>query len=41
MNNYQKQKERVRNEAIEWQLDFGNNNYSWGECIWYLTISRS
>ena len=31
MSNYQKQKERVRNEAIEWQLDFGNNNYSWGE----------
>ena len=36
MSNYQKQKERVRNEAIEWQLDFGNNNYSWGECIWYF-----
>ena len=31
MSNYQKQKERVRNEAIEWQLDFDNHNYSWGE----------
>ena len=36
MSNYQKQKERVRNEAIEWQLDFGNHDYSWGECIWYF-----
>ena len=36
MSKYQEQKERVRNEAIEWQLDFGNNNYSWGECIWYF-----
>lgn len=31
MNNYQKQKERVRDEAIDWQLDFFNYNYSWLE----------
>ena len=31
MSNYQKQKERVRNKAIEWQLDFCNHSYSWGE----------
>lgn len=31
MNNYQRQKERVRNEAIDWQLDFFNYNYSWLE----------
>ena len=35
MSNYQKQKERVRNEAIEWQLDFGNHNYSWGELAYF------
>jgi hypothetical protein len=28
---YSINKERVRNEAIDWQMDFGNNNYSWGE----------
>lgn len=33
MNNYQRQKERVRNEAIDWQLDFFNYNYSWLELI--------
>ena len=31
MNKYQKAKEKARNEAIEWQLDFCNHNYSWGE----------
>ena len=35
MSKYQEQKERVRNEAIEWQLDFGNNNYSWGELAYF------
>lgn len=37
MNNYYKQKEKVRNEAIDWQSGFGNHNYSYGE----LAILRS
>ena len=35
MSNYQKQKERVRNEAIEWQYDFCNHDYSWGELAYF------
>ena len=31
MNKYQKEKENVRNKAIEWQSDFCNQNYSYGE----------
>ena len=31
MSNYHKQKEKARNEAINWQSDFGNHNYSYGE----------
>lgn len=31
MNKYQELKEKARQEAIEWQSDFGNHNYSWGE----------
>lgn len=31
MNTYQKTKERVRDKAIEWQADFENHNYSYGE----------
>ena len=31
MNNYQKQKEKARSKAVDWQLDFSNHNYSWGE----------
>ena len=31
LTNYQKRKESARQEAIEWQLDFENHNYSWGE----------
>lgn len=31
MNNYQKQKEKARLKAVDWQLDFSNHNYSWGE----------
>lgn len=33
MNKYQQMKEKVRNEAIEWQLDFDNHNYSLGELV--------
>lgn len=28
---YQKAKNKIRDLAAEWQLDFGNNNYSWLE----------
>lgn len=35
INYYQKRKEEVRQEAIDWQLDFGNHNYSWGELAYY------
>ena len=31
MNKYQKGKEKTRNEAIDWQADFANHNYSYGE----------
>lgn len=31
MNTYQERKEKARQEAIDWQNDFANNNYSWGE----------
>ena len=33
MNNYQKQKGKARQKAIDWQLDFNNHNYSWGELV--------
>lgn len=31
MNNYQISKIKARQKAIDWQADFSNNNYSWGE----------
>lgn len=31
MKTYKDQKEQARNKAIDWQLDFANHNYSWGE----------
>lgn len=35
MGNYQKRKAEVRQEAIDWQLDFCNHNYTWGELTAY------
>lgn len=35
MTIYKKAKERARNEAIEWQMDFNNHNYSYGELTYY------
>ena len=35
MNAYQRAKENARNKAIEWQSDFGNHNYSYGELAYY------
>ena len=31
MSNYYDKKEEIRQQAIDWQLDFSNHNYSWGE----------
>lgn len=31
MKTYQEMKEKARNEAIDWQHDFPNHSYSWGE----------
>ena len=28
---YQEKKERAREKAIQWQLDFENNNYSYSD----------
>ena len=36
MNKYQKEKEKTRNEAIAWQADFANHNYSYGELFYSL-----
>ena len=35
MNKYQKRKEKTRNEAIDWQADFANHNYSYGELAYF------
>lgn len=35
MNDYQKAKENVRNKAVEWQLSFNDNNYSYDEISCY------
>ena len=29
--NYQERKEMAREEAINWQREFGEHDYSWGE----------
>lgn len=33
--NYQKRKEAARQEAIDWQHDFPNHNYSYGEIAYW------
>ena len=35
MNKYTELKERARDKAIEWQLDFNNHNYSYSELACY------
>lgn len=35
MNKYQQDKERAREKAVNWQLDFENHNYSYGELADY------
>ena len=36
-NKYQNSKEIARQKAIDWQYDFENHNYSWGELAYYAT----
>ena len=35
MNKYQKEKNAARERAIEWQHDFNDHNYSYGELAYY------
>lgn len=35
MNNYKENKEKAREKAIEWQLNFDSNNYTWSELADY------
>ena len=35
MNNYKTLKEKARQRAIEWQANFTENNYTWGELVYY------
>ena len=32
---YQERKEKARQKAIEWQMDFENHNYSYGEIAYF------
>lgn len=32
---YAEKKNRARELVIDWQLDFGNHNYSWGELAYF------
>lgn len=32
MNKYQIKKGQVRQQAIDWQIDFSNHSYSWWDC---------
>ena len=35
MTKYQKAKESARNKAVEWQSGFCDQNYSYGELVYY------
>lgn len=35
MSKYAEKKEQIRQEAIDWQNDFCNHNYSYGELAFY------
>lgn len=37
---YAEGKERARNEAIEWQYRFSDNDYSWGEILYWESYFR-
>ena len=40
MNYYENKKEQLRNKAIEWQTDFSNRSYSYGELAEYECYFR-
>ena len=41
MSTYQEMKEKARNEAIDWQYNAANENYSYGElAAWYAHFER-
>ena len=35
MNKHQRTKENARNKAVQWQNDFCNHNYSYGELAYW------
>ena len=35
MNAYQRAKKRARDKAVEWQSGFSDQNYSYGELVYY------
>lgn len=35
MKSYKERKEEIRQQAIEWQQDFENQGYCWGDLIIY------
>lgn len=35
MKTYKERKEEIRDEAIDFQFEFEENNYSYGELAWY------
>ncbi len=37
---YEKRKAEVREEAIKWQADFGEHNYSYGELVYFEDYFR-
>jgi hypothetical protein len=40
MSKYQRARERIRNMAIEWQNDFENHDYSYGDLIYWEDYFR-
>lgn len=36
MSKYKENKAKAQCEAIEWQYDFDNHDYSYGELAWWL-----
>lgn len=35
MKTYKERKEEIREEAMDYQFEFEENNYSYGELAWY------
>lgn len=44
MNRYAEQKEKLRNFALDWQCNFAEQDYSWGElaywCDYFETMGK-